>query len=247
MNDKAILVCLNPTNAFWQLGTLSQTKGEVILLGWKQSSDLIDSGIPKEVGVVLANALASVAKVSFPVSEIPADTLEYQAHFLHVNSLFERIATIRVPSTISLLSTYCPKTVLKSFDDPFYSWGSQGQVILLSKPDAPPLERKTLLSLIGDNWLKQASNLDKIGVEGILRPGVDGDVIGILFLSDNLKRILLEALEYQAGLAEFDWLLLDERDFINQENIESDYSKVTIASASTANGISKLTILWFLY
>jgi hypothetical protein len=67
--------------------------------------------MPKEVGVMLANTLVSVAKVSFPISKIDLENSgEYQT--LRANGIAKRIAGIlkREPSSISLISTSNPKT-----------------------------------------------------------------------------------------------------------------------------------------
>lgn len=222
MSDKAIFVCANPVNTFWQLGSLSPVKDEIMLFGWRQPNKSIDSGIPKEISVIFAKALVSTARVSFPVFEVPIGTLknkEDQVCILRTKGLIERIEAMlkHIPSSVLLLSTCHQEIVVKSFEDSFYSWCLQGQVVLLSKPDAPPpnIDRRTLLSLINTDWIKRAVHLDSIGISGVLRPGVDGDVIGILFLSNSFKQMLLEALAYQAQLAKFDWSLLSEYNFAN--------------------------------
>jgi hypothetical protein len=226
VSRKAIFACANPVNTIWQLGPLSSIESDIMLFGWKPPSEPIDGGMPKEVGVVFAKALVSVARVGFPISKVPMGALETwsnrnedQVRFLCASNLIERIEAMlkNVPPNVSFLSTRHQETVVKSFEDSFYSWCLQGQVILLSKPEDPPpnIDRRTLLSLIGINWIKQADILSSIGISGILRPGVDGDVIGILFLSNHFKQILLEALAHQARLAEFDWSLLSELDFTN--------------------------------
>lgn len=198
-----------------------------MLLGWNAPSKSIDSGVPEAVRAVLAGALTSIARVSFPVSEVPRrisktemNSDEDQVRLLGTGGPIERAAARlkRMPSSITLLSTRSQKTAAKLFEDAGYPWRLQGQVALLSAPDAAPpeVDRQTLLSLMSDDWATHGVQLRSIGVVGVLRPGVDGDVAGVLSLTREFKKILLEALAHQAKLENFDWLLLDEKNFVDK-------------------------------
>ncbi len=70
-----------------------------------------------------------------------------------------------------------------------------------------------MLSLIADDWAQQLVQLRCAGIVGGLRPGVDGDVVGVLSLSDGFTGTLLDALEHEARCAGFGWLRLSETDF----------------------------------
>jgi hypothetical protein len=48
-----------------------------------------------------------------------------------------------------------------------------------------------------------------------LRPGVDGDVAGLLSLTDAIEQAVLAALESETRHAGFDWELLPEDAFID--------------------------------
>jgi hypothetical protein len=195
-----------------------------MLLGWNLPSRPVDSGMPQEVGVVLARALVSIARVSFPASEIPFgvsrtwnNSHEDQALLLGSSGLTERAQALlkRTPSTVTLLTTRREETVIRLFEDAGYPWRLQGQIVLLSAPDAAPpdIDRQTLLSFIGDDWTKHAEQLRSIGIHCMLRPGVDGDIAGVLTLTKESKQALLDALAHQAQLAKFDWRLLSEKEF----------------------------------
>lgn len=69
---------------------------------------------------------------------------------------------------------------------------------------------------MSDDWATHGVQLRSIGVAGVLRPGVDGDVAGVLSLTSEFKKMLLEALAHQAKLENFDWLLLGEKDFVDK-------------------------------
>ncbi len=103
------------------------------------------------------------------------------------------------------------------FHEGEWSWDLQGQFVLLSKPDAPPpdIDRSKLLSIYYDDgdWAEHLPDLRAMGVVGVLRPGVDGDVFGVLFLASDFKEALLQALERQAQRAGYTWLQLSEDEF----------------------------------
>jgi hypothetical protein len=227
MTGKAIFACMDPSGAYWQLGTLPPTEGEVMLLGWKLPSKPIDSAIPKDVGALLASTFISIARVSFPVSEVPygaskklTSSDEDQVQNLGVCGVLERTEAVlkRMPSSITLLSTRRKETAIRLFDDVGYPWALQGQIALLSKPDIKPpcIDRHTLLSITGNDWVEQANKLRSIGVLGVLRPGVDGDIACFLSLTYEFKRAFLDALTHEAELAKFDWRLLSEKEFADR-------------------------------
>jgi hypothetical protein len=227
MTGKAIFACMNPSGACWQLGPLPPTEGEVMLLGWNLPSKPIDSGIPENVGALLASTFISIARVSFLVSEVPYGASkkltcndEDQVQILGVCGLLERTEAMlkRIPSSFTLLSTRRKETAIRLFDDVGYPWTLQGQIALLSKPDIEPpcIDRHTLLSITGNNWVQHANRLRSIGVFGVLRPGIDGDIACVLSLTDEFKRAFLDALTHAAELAKFDWRLVSEKEFIDR-------------------------------
>lgn len=224
MTDKTIFACVDPANAHWQLGPLPPAEGRIILIGWHLSGSPVDSGVPEEIAAILANALTSIVRVSFPISETHHGASKKwgngddKVRSLGGN-LIERVeaALRREPSNVALLSTRSPKMAARLFGDSAYPWRLQGQVAVLSALDAEPprIDRKTLLSLIGDDWTKHAAQLHSCGIVGVLRPGVDGDIAGVLSLTDEFTATLIKALERAARLAKFNWLWLSENGFID--------------------------------
>lgn len=227
MTGKTIFACTSPVNTYWQLGALPPAEGDIVLLGWNLPSKQIDSGMPEDVGSILTGALTSISRVNFPISEVPNGALKTwdnndtdQTRLLDTSNLIKHIKAVlkHTPPSVSLLSTRRKETAIMMFKDASYPWCLQGQIALLSAPDAvpPDIDRQTLLSLIGDDWTKHAALLRSMGVYGVLRPGVDGDIAGVLSLTSEFKRTLLEALAHQAQLAKFSWLLLSEKDFVDK-------------------------------
>jgi hypothetical protein len=89
---------------------------------------------------------------------------------------------------------------------------------LLSEPEESPpdLDQSRLFSLFGGDWTALASLLESSGVLGVLRPGIDGDIAGLLSFSDEFEREVVAALERKARSAGFDWSLASEDDFARQ-------------------------------
>lgn len=201
-NQAAILACVDPVNAHWQLGPLPPAQGRMLLIGWRLPLPAVDSGVPEVVAAILARALTSVARVSFPVSDDAAIALKGEA------------------AIVKLVSTCEAETAVRMFADPGYPWHLQGQVALLSPlhSRAPKIDRKALLSLLSGHWTKpdgQLRQFHSLGILAVIRPGVDGDIGGVLSLSDGFANTLLEALECAAGNAQFAWFRLPEDDFAN--------------------------------
>ncbi|MDZ7622048.1 MAG: hypothetical protein U5O69_06575 [Candidatus Competibacteraceae bacterium] len=127
-------------------------------------------------------------------------------------------AIAHAPATILLLSTRRPETVVRLFDDARYPWWLQGQVGLLSAPEAAPpdCDRLALLALLGDSWAARVASLSRSGVLGILRPGVDGDLAGLLSFSHAFEESVLIALEREVRRSGDAWAVLTEDAFSRQ-------------------------------
>jgi hypothetical protein len=193
----------------------------VTLVGWSQAAERHDGGVPAEVAGVVARALTTVARVTFLSSAVHAaatnvwspldgDLVRVPAPKGVAGSI---AATLRgAPSGIQLVSTKRPETAVRLFDDAGFPWWLQGQVVVLSKPEAPPpeIDEETLLALTGEEWTSIAARLALAGVDGVLRPGVDGDVAGLLSLTDAFEQVVLAALESETRRAGFDWAIRKE-------------------------------------
>jgi hypothetical protein len=176
------------------------------------------------VAGVLARALTSTARVTFPCSFASAvaskvwSPLDDDLICSIIGKGFgaRLVANVKgTPSAITLMSTRRAETAMRLFDDAGFPWWMQGQVVVLSKPDAPPpnIDEDTLLALFGDDWATHAPSLGPFGIEGIVRPGVDGDVAGLLSLNGAFDDAVLGALESETRRAGVDWAVLTEDAF----------------------------------
>ena len=227
MTKTAMFACRDPRGAHWQLGPLPYASGRMMLIGWRQTPAPADAGVPDNIAAVLARALTAVARVTFPTScktvvplgeWVPLDG--DLARRVGDDGLMGRVSSIvsDVPSAIDLLSTLRPETAAQAFDDAGFPWWLQGQVLILSsaRSAAPDIDHATLLSLLTDGWPKRAMELEKHGILGVVRPGVDGDVAGVFSLTIAFETLLLATLERESSRAGFHWMELTEADFSEQ-------------------------------
>ncbi|HEU4853769.1 MAG TPA: hypothetical protein VFS89_00580 [Nitrosospira sp.] len=225
MTRTALLVCHNPRGSNWQLAPLCSTNGRAALIGWRQVPDSVDDGVPIDVAMVMARAFTSVARVTFLCTSesdgAAAGWMQLDEDFVRAMRRpgltgFIRQFIDRIPRNAALMSTRRPEIVLRLFDDPAFPWWMQGQVVLLSPAEAgpPELDSEFLISLVDkDDWSNQEKILSNAGILGIVRPGVDGDVAGLLSLASSFETVVLSALEDESVRAGFEWDMLDEAMF----------------------------------
>jgi hypothetical protein len=222
----AIFACVDAREPHWQLGHLPPKTGRFALIGWKEPDDAIEAGVPEAVAQVLARAFTAVARVMFLADPAGLDgwtPLKGDAiRTLASKGIASRFAAKLkgAPAEIALVSTRHPETAMRLFDDAGFPWWQQGQIILLAgdersqpngeREDLAGWDRDTLLDLFDDDWTTRAALLASKGIVGVVRPGVDGDVAGLLSLPEGFLHTALEAVARQARLAGFDWEIVSE-------------------------------------
>jgi hypothetical protein len=227
VNRTAIFACADAREPHWQLGHLPPATGRFALIGWKEPGDAIEAGVPEAVAHVLARAFTAVARVMFLADPAGLDgwtPLKGDAiKMLASGGMTSRLAAkLRgAPPEIALVSTRHPETAIRLFDDAGFPWWQQGQIVLLcgdepshrdgERQDLAAWNRETLLDLFDDDWASRAVPLASKGVMGAVRPGVDGDVAGLLSLTDGFLHTTLEAIARQTRLAGFDWEIVSEK------------------------------------
>lgn len=194
------------------------------LIGWRQLPDPTDGGVPPEVAAILARALTTVARVTFPSSASEASGSAAWSvregdlmHEVTSEGLRDHARAVLhgLPNKVVLVSTRQPSTTITAFDDAEYPWWLQGQGLMLSAVDAAPpdVDLETLFSFLDDGWTRLTATMSARGLVGMMRPGVDGDVAGLLSLTNTLPQAFLDELETQARLAGMKWETVDERTF----------------------------------
>lgn len=224
MSKGSLLVTWDPRDACWRLSPLAPSTGRLLLLGWRNDPPAQDGGMSTQIGLVVARALTAVARVTFPTSlpiDRPTDAWSMMRDTDRVRSLGSgtwgerlRAAMGRAPAEIVLLSTQSPDTVVGLFEDPAYPWWLQGQWALLSKLDSPlpDIDRETAVSLFDDEWAERLPLQRVPGLLAVVRPGVDGDVVGVWALHESFGRELLESLKLEAQRAGLDSAVVTEHE-----------------------------------
>jgi hypothetical protein len=193
-----VFITHNVPGAQWQLGSPSPEKAAFALIGW--NSDELEGGVPEPIITVLAMTLSAFGRVTFACSTISAaDAQGWQmlgSDFVigyRTRSVLGRIAArfSAAPADLVLLSTTAERSVRRLFDDTGYPWWSQDQFALLSSAGAssPDFDRIAFdpATLFEAEWSECLGRLLPLGVQAILRPGVDGDVAGLLCASNEVR------------------------------------------------------------
>jgi hypothetical protein len=215
-NGRAVIVCADASGPQWQLGPLPPADGAFALIGW--TFEDTDGGVPSPVVQTIARALVTYGRVTFPSASVPVTEARawsaWHHDFTTTMQLTARGARVRElfrSRRVSLLSTSREESARRLFDDPFYQWWNQAQFALLSRPaERPPniLEEPALGSdLFDSRWSAAITDLKRRGVDAILRPGVDGDVMGVLCSSRDVR----SEVEEMVGLAATDFQLAFRR------------------------------------
>lgn len=225
-HSEAILITHDAIGRNWQLGVLPPPKGEFALIGWTQSAK--DGGVPSTVADALARGLTRFGRVTFlssslkarPGSQWKPQGPDYVGSFLFaVGRGWQTAIPLRLRRTeLPLLSTTREEVVCSLFDDAGYPWWLQGQFVLLSPLVATPpkLDTHQLLpaELLGDEWSSCLSDLTEAGVDALMRPGVDGDVVGLVSRSPAAHRRVIENIRRAAADFSLDCHILPEDAFI---------------------------------
>jgi hypothetical protein len=183
----------------WQLGSPSTKLEAFALIGW--SSDELEGGVPERIVDVLARSLATFGRVTLACSTISAtDTPGWQmqgSDFVtryRTRSVLGRMAvrfSARAPVDLMLLSTTSEQAVRHLFNDPGYPWSGQCQFVLISAAGAssPDFDKIAFnpATLFERECSEGFGSLQPLGVQAILRPGVDGDVAGLLCASSEVR------------------------------------------------------------
>lgn len=218
-----IYICNDAIGKHWQLGQFSPIrKGSVSLLGWESPTETKDAGVPKEVATIFSRALASVACVTF-LSTGNGVQLESGEQLVRLGrgsfwELFFSFVVGRSNNFLPLLSTRNPLKVFDLFKNEDFPWWQQGQIALLSSIDmpVPKVDRKFFLSLLGEHWIKQVESPRIRNLDAVMRPGVDGDIAGIIWLEMERQKSFFAALEYEANVIGYKCIVLDEDAFAKQ-------------------------------
>ena len=220
----SIFVCRDPAGSQWQVGQLPPATGAIALIGWSLTPAPVDGGVPDAVARVLARALTSAARVTFPSSKVgaaaPGAWLPHDGDSIRTGSpkgVAARVASrlTGAPRDLTLISTTRAETAIGLFDDGAFPWWLQGQAVLLSAPDAAPpdVDETALVALFEQRWTAAVAALARFGVQGVVRPGVDGDVAALWTAGSAFERIVLGALERETRAAGFDWAVVPEAEF----------------------------------
>ena len=159
----ALFACRGQLDQRWELPAPLSKSVEQVIIGWSVSPTPVDAGLPEPVANVLSNALVRHFLVTYPTNK------GRRISFVHAR---ER------------------EGVRSAFDDAYFDWSQKQQCLFLSPTQAPPpeLSENDLIRVLQSKTLYELTDL---GVNGLVLPGVDGDVAGIYTFTQDLQHQLL--------------------------------------------------------
>ena len=209
-----LLLSMDAAGEWWQLGPLPPQRGAFLLVGWPATGD--DGGVPPAIVDALARAFVRFGRVTFPSSK--AAGTRASRWTAYGDDHIAAYASAGVPrALLTLRSTLRASAVRELFDDAAHPWWYQGQFALLSRdatrlPDLRPYAA-LLPTLLEPEWTEALPVLADAGIDAIVRPGVDGDVCGIVCSSVETREAVEACLSRAASEAGMACRLLDEDAF----------------------------------
>lgn len=235
MKTFSMLVSTSSRSAHWQLAGFLGTSTSV-LLSWHQTPTAVDAGVPDEIASVLSRALCRCARISFLFSTPKEITENYQKECYSLQPISESglfgLQILRwwsgKPPNLVIVSSSDPHVVFHLFDDGYFSWVMQGQNVFLSGLSDPLPDLRNVLSKTWQNKYEDAPAhaLNDYALTGIMRPGVDGDVAGILFRSATHKESFLGVLREEAESNGMQFKICNEAEFMDSlagESIDTSH------------------------
>jgi hypothetical protein len=192
--------------------------GPMLMIGWRLAGGRsVDDGVPPEVAPVLAHALTNLGWVSFFEGSDPNRTPDDQVRPIKPPGFSGRLkaAAAGLPKEVYLVSTRRPGLAASAFDASFFSWVMQGQAILISPHGRTPpeIEWSQMMSITGGESSALEAALSAWGANAVIRPGVDGDVVGLLAADEVVKERALACLRDAASSHGFGLRVLPENEF----------------------------------
>jgi hypothetical protein len=214
---RTVKVCRDVSRAgVLGLGPLPPSAGRIVgvEVSWNvDDSDGVEGDGARAFFLMIARALVDGARVTFldealepplpqaweprgadHVVELPLGSM--QAWTRRLTGL------LGFDETRGVLSTRRAERAARLFDSSYFHWWAQAQFALLSAPDAapPPIDAEAVSGLLGDGWQDVVRSLGSSGVIGGMRPGTDGDLLGLFFLDPARGDAFLSALAREAEL-----------------------------------------------
>src|SRR6187431_2040044 len=192
-----LLVSSGIPSAHWQL--FPEATGPILMIGWRLATGRsVDDGVPPEVALVLARVLTSLGWVSFFEGSDPTRATDDQVDAISSTGIGDRVraAVAGLPKKVYVVSTRRPELAAAAFDASVFSWVMQGQAILISPCDRKPpaLEWTQMLAITGGDKSALEAAVSEWGAEAVVRPGVDGDVAGLLAANESVRERALASI-----------------------------------------------------
>lgn len=199
--------CRVATHPRWQLHDKLNFGLPIALLTWSHNAADVDGGPPSDVIQVLAKALVQDHRVSFLIADESLPSVAQLASSTAVQLAAARgivsplsARLLAEPTHWQWLSTRDGAVAATLFSQPGFDWTLQAQVVLLSAADAaaPVLTLELTQALWRGGSPEAVAALLAAGVDVVLRPGVDGAMLGAVGLQAGAVQRWLDAIREQS-------------------------------------------------
>jgi hypothetical protein len=186
----------------------------VALLGWKTRRPSLDTGVPAEVGRLVARAICREAQVTF----LDSTSAEAGVAWEPDDAGWRRVVPTPLrlgasgPRAFPLTCTAEPKVAARLFADDDFQWVLRAQMGLLGCPGDPPpaVDHAALRVVLQAHNASLTDWAQKWSVPGLVLPGVDGDFLELVAFDDAFAARLHDALVAECSAARVPWHVVAE-------------------------------------
>lgn len=207
---------IDPKYPFWLLQHHLEGKLKVGLLGWVKDRE--DDILPIELKKILVRTICQISKPIYFDTIVYRYIKEKNTDWLEIDVGWAKILKpyifnfFRHISKFPLICTSNFDIVERLFDVDYFGWELQGQIVFLSNKNniRPP---KITFKQIKKCLSQKISEYTQLGIDGIMRPGVDGEVVGFYIFNEHLWEDLIKVLSDECKNYGINLKILTESEF----------------------------------
>jgi hypothetical protein len=207
---------LNPQRLPWENNLRAPV---VAVVGWMMGVEDGEAGVPDNVAIPLAGALSQHFQVIFGDGSLAPRAEEWELGPKGLSVAVKPPLWRRLTgwSPVTLTSGRDPARIVDLFDAATFHWTQQTQFGLLLPPSAnlPVMSYELAESMLSRETVDLSSLASRIGAQGLLRPGPDGDFAVLGFLDSAAWQRFADALEVECAKAGVSFRIVDEAAFVS--------------------------------
>ncbi len=206
----------NPVDPCWELHPALRHGKAWALFGWRMSTPPLDAGVPHAVASILCQALSQCGKLTFLHSrafETPRSPTWQSAPEGWTCVLEPKgMDWLRWRPVLPLLCTMEPTVAMQLFNAEPFSWTMRGQVVVLSRREAPPplLSYHAVFEMLKGEAVNALRIEENATIRGLVSPGVDGDFVELGYVDETIAEDVETQLSQACAEAAVQWRIVSE-------------------------------------